>query len=218
MQKILPENLEKEAKFYFPNDELKNLHDIAIGAGLVFEGKFYELTRMFDNPNKEYSFYNPIIDGRLRFRVIKNMDLGTEKAKLSWKRRLIEHNANDICIQEEVEVAVSDEDILSMLCILEKVLKCPTKSSYERYRNVYLGSGVEFTIDEFPFGLMLEIEIKDGTEDDIRNIIKNTHLNKFETSKLSCDDMYRELCRREGIEHSSDIIFSDVNMPHIKRI
>ncbi|MDR3063700.1 MAG: hypothetical protein LBU40_06140, partial [Methanobrevibacter sp.] len=70
----------------------------------------HETTIMYDNPNKEFSFYSKEIDGRLRIRnsVLKKskyfnlpMKEVDEKCLITWKRRLPQDDRSNALRQEE---------------------------------------------------------------------------------------------------------------------
>lgn len=217
-------NLEKEIRFFYPTSKLENLHDMLRGTGANFLGRYYQLTIMYDNPNQEFSFYKPEIDGRLRFRTSiftplpgqPDVEGSKSSSKITWKRRLPKEVDSGIHNEEEIEVDVDYENYKNMEEILENVLKCKRMSSYERYRNIYKKDGLSITIDEFPYGVMLEVELEDAVEEDLMKFIEELGLLPENAYNLSCDDKYVELCEEVGCEVKDDILFVDKDMPQIK--
>jgi len=85
-------------------------------------------------------------------------------------------------------------------------------SSYERFRTTYAMDNTKVTMDEFPFGWVLEIE---GEEEDINQIVKKLGLKKSDSTLESCDDVYDRLCREQELAPKNDILFGDENMPFL---
>ncbi|HUC96641.1 MAG TPA: hypothetical protein VMR16_03195, partial [Candidatus Saccharimonadales bacterium] len=171
-------------------------------------------------------FYDLKVDGRLRLRTSKIVDcseFGTNNAKgkkssclLTWKRRLPENKVGNIRHEEEIECTIDPDDSEKIEQILSRVLKCPRISSYERIRHNFDSKCSKITLDEFPFGLMLEFELKnDCLEDDLILEIESCGLKLNDASNMSCDDKYFDLCRLKDMEPKSDILFSDLNMPKV---
>ncbi len=210
------EKIEKEIRFYFPANKLKLLKNKL--KKIEFCGSYYEMTKMYNNPNPEYDFYNPSIDGRLRLRYgmsLKNKAKGV--GLISWKQRMPEHSNELIRKEREIEFNFDIEDLDNVEDIIENILRCPFVSSYERRRHYYDTSNFSITLDEFPFGLMLEFEFKKNniSNTDINNLLESFSLQGEEASFLSCDDMYKNLCLKNNKKSRSDILFSDKSMPHL---
>jgi len=216
--------IENESRYYLPSREFNSLFELAIKIGLKFKGKFFETTVMYDNPNPEKSFYSKEIDGRLRLRTgfityddvkLHKSRLKEDYAKLSWKRRLPKSNS-PIRQEEEIEVEFTPKYAESMRAILENVLKAEVVSSYERYRTIFEGNKIELAIDIFPYGVMVEIEAKNGgIIDDVIYWTKKMGFKISNSSLLSCDDKYVELCNKNSILPKRHILFSDIEMPKI---
>ncbi len=215
--------IEKEVRYYFPQsykngvlERLKKSHEYGYSC--------HEITEMYDNPNPEFTFYSPEIDGRLRLRTILPCEqlFGKDKSNkvqhlLTWKRR-IPKSANDgMRREEEIEVDFLPDDISvnPLKELLENVLKCPRISSYERLRHNFSNSNILVTLDEFPFGLMLEFELKKGDEKSLQNCVEAFGLKLKDSSNLSCDDMYKELCIGANTPIKSEILFGDEAMPKV---
>ncbi len=208
--------IEKEIRFYFPANKFNLLKNKL--KNIEFRGSYYEMTKMYNNPNPKYDFYNLGIDGRLRLRYsmpLKNKAKGV--GLISWKQRMPKHLNELIRKEKEVEFNFDIKDIDNVKDIIENILRCPLVSSYERRRHYYSAPNFSITLDEFPFGLMLEFEFKKNniSNVDINNLLESFNLQIEKASFLSCDDMYKNLCFKNNKKSRSDILFSDKNMPHL---
>ena len=191
--------IEQEIRFYFSSEKLMFWREKL--RKFEYRGQYYELTVMYDNPNPAYTFYAPSIDGRLRLRVAnpigKDLDITKRRGLVSWKQRIPEFQNEKIRHENEIEFNFNPSELQAVQIILEMVLKCPKISSYERRRSHYEGDEIHITLDEFPFGLMLEFEaggnVKDAKER-LTRMITQFGLNFQQASIYSCDDMYRALC------------------------
>lgn len=187
-----------------------------------------ELTVMYDNPNPSYSFYSPNVDGRLRLRSLTpwksdfiDKEFTTTELPyglFTWKQRLknsINDTARQICRENEIEAKISPTDVDNIAMILENVLHCPKKSSYERIRETLYSNGIEIAFDRFPYGYVCELELKDETtpENMLFETAEQFGLNNTIISTISCDDLYKVLCRTADVEIKTDILFSDNTMP-----
>lgn len=209
-------SIEREMRFYLPSEELESQQIIL--QQFNYGGRFHEITVMYDNPNPHYTFYSPSIDGRLRLRAATPTDdiLSIGYGLVSWKQRIPELKNETMRNENEVEFSFNPTELLAVQSIFEDVLHCPKISSYERYRSHYEKNSIHITLDEFPFGLMLEFEINsnDG-EQKIIEMLPQFKLNSTNASHYSCDDMYRELCLKEKKWPKSDISFNDPDMPKL---
>lgn len=211
-------NIERELRFFISQQELRSLQ-IKLQQ-FNHHGRFHEITIMYDNPNPVHTFYSPEIDGRLRLRVATPTDdksIG-EYGLISWKQRIPESKNELIRHEKEIEYSFNPTQMSHVQAIFENVLNCPRISSYERYRSHYEADGIHITLDEFPFGLMLELEIdksvvKTNQTDLLNNVLSKLNIPMKSASFYSCDDMYRELCNKKNIPPKSDILFSDKDMP-----
>lgn len=209
-------NIECEMRFYFPNNRSETLR--AKLKQFVYEGRYHEITTMYDNPNPDYTFYNSSIDGRLRIRMAKEMDATKENryGLVSWKQRMPAFKGESIRHEHEIEFHFNYTEAPAIKEIFEHVLNCPRISSYERYRNHYKSDELHITLDEFPFGLMLEFEIATDSDDVKKYLLKildQFGLEKKDASSYSCDDMYKELCLKKDKSPKPDILFDDQDMP-----
>ena len=97
-------------------------------------------------------------------------------------------------------------------------MRFPVVESYERYRTTYSNEDIEISIDEYPFGLALEIENKSTDKDPMEVVAdwtKKMNLDINNSYRLSWDDKYKELCNEQGKEVFSEVAF-DKDMPEIK--
>lgn len=217
-------NTEKEIRFYFPKLKKNNLIE-QIKLKWEYSHSCKEVTTMYDNPNPDFTFYSEKIDGRLRIRNSEQIDdrgIGPNQSShgsaclVTWKRRLPEKKSNKIREEEEVEININADEAEQVVLIFEHILKCPVVSSYERVRHFFYGKNLQITLDEFPFGLMLEFELKgSGNDATLHKSISEMGLELDQASHLSCDDKYHELCENAGIKPRNNIKFSDSTMPTI---
>ena len=208
--------MEYEVRYYFPteklNDIISKLKDIK---ELQMNERSYEKTTQFDHPDEKNSFYSKEIDGRFRVRVTKSDS--NSKCKLSWKRRIKSTLSTDINKEEEVELTIKSDEYENLMFIINNVLKMKCIESYERYRTIFTSVDVEISIDEYPFGIALEIENKSNDSDPEVVVKKWTELlglNIKDAYRLSWDDKYTELCKEQGIEHYNHVTF-DLPMPKV---
>ena len=208
--------MEYEVRYYFPTEKLesiieklKNIQD------LNMKSRCYEKTSQFDHPNDEMSFYSKEIDGRFRIRVTKNDE--TAKCKISWKRRIPDTKATDVNKEVEVEVRVQYDDYDNLMFLINNVLKMKDVESYERYRTIFVNDEVEISVDEYPFGIALEVENKSSSKDPnevVRKWVELLGLDINKSYRLSWDDKYSELCKNQNIKQYSHVTF-DLPMPKV---
>lgn len=137
---------------------------------------------------------------------------------LSWKRRVPDTKDGLVNKEEEVECSIDPKDYENFIYITEFILKMDRIESYERYRTIYSNDNIEIAIDEYPFGIALEIEakIKNNQEDIINKYVKLLDLNYEDAFRLSWDDKYEELCIGQHIKRVTDVLFDCIDMPEIK--
>ena len=207
--------MEYEVRYYYPRKELNNIiNKLDKIKQLEKENRLYEKTIQYDHPNKNISFYSKEIDGRFRIRVSKNDDIN--KCMISWKRRL--NTNSSVNEEEEVELTIKYEEYDNLMFIIEKVLKMKSIESYERYRTIYHNDEIEIAIDEYSFGIALEIENKSNSDNPKEIVKKWTELLDLDINdsyKLSWDDKYTSLCREQNIEIHKHVTF-DKPMPEVK--
>jgi len=207
--------MEYEVRFYYPlkeyNNKLSILNNID---GLNNNGRKYEKTSQFNHPNPEYNFYSKEIDGRFRVRITKSNI--NSQCKISWKRRIENTTETKINREEEVEVIINIDDYDNLIYILNNVIHMKEVECYERYRTTFTNNEVEIALDEYPFGLALEIEAKtiDKAEQIIEKYVKLLKLDYKDSYRLSWDDKYEELCKEQNKEIYKHVLF-DKDMPKI---
>ena len=208
--------MEYEARFYYPSSEVNNLLDkLSELKELEKKPRTYEKTVQYNHSDSKYDFYSKEIDGRFRLRLSKNIE--ESKCKLSWKRRLPNTTENLVNKEEEKEVRISYEDVDNFIFIIENVMHFKVVDSYERYRIIFTNEDVEISIDEYPFGIALEIENKSSTknpEEVVMNYVSKLKLNIKDSYRLSWDDKYVELCKEQNKEIYNEVTF-DKDMPSI---
>ena len=208
--------MEYEVRYYFNTKELPNiLNKLKKIDGITIQNRCYEKTSQFDHPNKNMSFYSKKIDGRFRVRVTKN-DI-VSKCKLSWKRRVPSTINGEVNKEEEVEINISYDEYDNLLFIINNVLKMKNVESYERYRTIFINDEVEIAVDEYPFGIAIEVENKSklgNPEEVVKKWTKKIGLDIKKAYRLSWDDKYNELCKKQNIQQYNHVTF-DLPMPQV---
>ena len=206
--------MESEVRYYYSKKSKNKLIDyLKSFNSLNYKGRFYEKTSQYNHPMKKYDFYSKSIDGRFRIRETKSDDY--YKCMITWKRRL-KNNNSLIHNEEEVEISVDNHD--NLIFLLDNVLHLKLVEEYERYRNLFYNDDVEIVVDEYPFGLALEIENKSKDKDPEKVItewLNNLKLDINDSYKLSWDDKYEELCTIQNKKKESIVSF-DKDMPEVK--
>ena len=209
--------MEYEVRYYYPISKMKEIEEILSKFKELKKSlRTYEKTIQFNHCDERYNFYSKEIDGRFRFRISSNEE--ETKSKLSWKRRLKDTTMDNVNKEEEKEVNIEKDEVDNFLYIVSNVMRFPVVESYERYRTTYSNEDIEISIDEYPFGLALEIENKSTDKDPMEVVAdwtKKMNLDINNSYRLSWDDKYRELCNEQGKEVFSEVAF-DKDMPEIK--
>ncbi len=208
--------METEVRFYYSNNSKdKIINYLKKYNELNYLGRYYECTDQYNHPMKEYNFYSKEIDGR--FRVRKTIGDDISKCMITWKRRLKDNDKELIHKEEEIEVSINPSEYDNLCLLLENILHLELVESYERYRSIFSNEDIEIVLDEYPFGLCIEIENKSKDKDSIEAIIE--WLNKLdfdinEAYRLSWDDKYAEICNEQNKKIESIVRF-DKDMPTI---
>ena len=147
--------------------------------------------------------------------TIFQQKFANNKLLLSWKRRLKNNVAEHIHQEEEVELNLDPAEYKNLILILENVLKMKKVESYERYRSIYLSKEVEIVLDEFPFGLALEIESLTKSEDSIKKWLNKLKLDINRSYRYSWDDKYAELCQQQKKTIYNNVTF-ELDMPKVE--
>ncbi len=208
--------METEIRFYYlidcKNDVINYLKQYE---ELEYKGRFYECTDQYNHPMKEYDFYSDEIDGR--FRVRKTVGDNVSKCMITWKRRLKDNVKELIHKEEEIEVAINPDEYDNLCSLLEGVLHLKLVESYERYRSVFSNEDIEIVVDEYPFGLCVELENKSKTknaEEVIKSWVDKLKLDINDAYRLSWDDKYAELCKEQNKEVLNIVRFNK-DMPKV---
>ena len=208
--------METEIRFYYSLDSKDDiLNYLKTFNELNFKGRFYECTDQYNHPMKEYDFYSKEIDGR--FRVRKTIGDNVSKCMITWKRRLKDNVEELIHKEEEIEVSISPEEYENLCLLLSNVLHLSMLESYERYRSIFSNEDIEIVVDEYPFGLCVEMENKSedkNAEDVIKNWLAKLNFNINNAYRLSWDDKYSELCKEQNKKIESIVRF-DKDMPKV---
>ncbi len=162
-----------------------------------FQSSAYELTVMYDQGKKLFD-----LDARLRLRKILDLKTNEETTEISYKKP---KTREGIKVEEEYETMVERFDEM------EKILKnigFSSVSSYERIRDTFNFDNVKITLDSFPFGDYLEIE---GEKEKIKKLAKDLDFDLSENITKSCDDIYADICNKEGRKVSNHIKFESKN-------
>ncbi len=208
--------METEIRFYYSIDSKESIIKyLKSFKELKYNGRFYEITDQYNHPMKEFNFYDKKIDGR--FRVRKTVGDDISKCMITWKRRL--NNKKELIHnEEEIEVNIKAEEYDNLCLLLNNVLHLEKIESYERYRSVFSNEDVEIVVDEYPFGVCIEIENKSkskNAEDVINEWINILKFDINKAYKLSWDDKYAELCKLQNKKIESIVRF-DKDMPQVK--
>ena len=209
--------MEYEVRFYYQTENIDGLRNMLSSFKDLKKGlRTYEKTIQFNHCDPKYDFYSKEIDGRFRFRISSNEE--KSKCKLSWKRRIPTTTETEVNKEEEKEVNIPYEDLDNFLFIVENVMHFNVVESYERYRTVFTNDDVEISLDEYPFGVALEIENKSMDKDPeavVKNWVSLLGLDINDAYRLSWDDKYAELCDEQNVERFNEVTFDKV-MPKVK--
>ena len=209
--------MEYEVRYYFPTSKLETIiKKIKKLPDLTMRSRCYEKTMQYDHPNAEMSFYSKKIDGRFRVRITKN-DVFS-KCKISWKRRIPDTKTTDVNKEEEIELTIKYDEYDNLMFLIDNVLKMKLIESYERYRTVFTNDEIEIGLDEYPFGMALEIENKStdkNPQEVVRKWVRILELDINKAYRLSWDDKYSQLCKSQNIKQLNNVTF-DKPMPQVK--
>ena len=211
--------METEIRFYYSINSKDRLIDYFKQFNeLNYRGRYYECTDQYNHTMKEFDFYDKKIDGR--FRVRKTIGENISKCMITWKRRLKDNDKELIHKEEEIEISINPDEYDNLCLLLENVLHLNMVESYERYRSVFSNEDVEIVVDEYPFGLCVEIENKSKNKDAdkvIEEWIKKLGFNINDAYRLSWDDKYSELCNQQN-KKVENIVRFNKDMPVIDTI
>ena len=209
--------METEVRYYYSYECKDEIFDFLRSfPELTYRGTFYECTDQYNHPMKEHDFYSKEVDGR--FRVRKTTNESSKSCMISWKRRLEDYDKELVHREEEVEVSINPDDYDHLCYLLESVLHMRLVDSYERYRSVFFNPDVEIVLDEYPFGICVEIENRSSSENAdsvIQNWLEKLHLDLKDAYPLSWDDKYAELCKDQD-KPVEKIVRFDKEMPSVQ--
>ena len=120
----------------------------------------------------------------------------------------------------EKEIRINPNDIDNTIYIIENVMHFTVVESYERYRTIFENNDIEIAVDEYPFGICIEIENKSIDKDPFKVVRYWTNLiglNIDNAYRLSWDDKYEELCHEQGIDCYKEVTF-DKPMPEVNNL
>ena len=187
-------NIEVELKFEINKSEIVSFNKKLKNLGFILSKRVYELNVMYDNPSQIMQ----TTDGRIRLRKSGGDAILTYKKPLSRK---------GIKKEIEYETKVSNFDIMEKIL---KMMEFTKTTSYERYRSYFHKNDIEVMIDEFPYGVFVEIE---GNERVIIGVSNDLGFNIKDNLTDSCDTIYTKRCIEKGIEPSKHILFNKCNLP-----
>ncbi|MCC7160668.1 nucleoside monophosphate kinase [Candidatus Nomurabacteria bacterium] len=200
--------LEIEKKYLLTKLEVDLLEKKCIELGLSLISHVYEKNQNFDRDN---IFEKD--DARLRLRTkIADMNEQEKSFEFTYKKRLNTDNG----IKKETELNYNFSSVQSSENLLDlfKIIGLVEKDSYERMRKTFKNDEIQITIDEFPFGYIVEIE---GDEEMVVKYDNILNMNNFVQYSLSCDDVYAELCKKKGVKPKTHILFGDRDMPKLEK-
>ena len=90
--------------------------------------------------------------------------------------------------------------------------------SYERYRTTFTNDDIEISLDEYPFGIALEVENKStdkNPEEVVKEYVSKIGLDINDKYPLSWDDKYEELCKMQNVPIYKEVTFNK-KMPEVK--
>ena len=199
--------LEVEKKYLVTKLEAELIEKKCLEMSLPLESYQYEKNQNFD---RDGVFEKD--DARLRLRTkVSDFNSHFKEFEFTYKKRLsIE---NDIKKETELSYSFESKQSSENLLSIFKITGLIERDSYERRRKMFSNKDVQFTIDEFPFGYIVEIE---GDEDKVLEYEKLLDMGDLVQYGKSCDDLYAELCKKKNIEPKHHILFGDKDMPKLE--
>lgn len=134
---------------------------------------------------------------------------------ITWKKRLKSNVKELIHEEEEIELSIDSNEYDKLCLLLENVLYLELVESYERYRSIFSNEDIEIVVDEYPFGLCIELENKSNDKDVekfIKDCLDKLNMNIKDAYRLSWDDKYAELCKEQNKVVKNIVKFDD-DMP-----
>ena len=124
---------------------------------------------------------------------------------------------NEINKEEEVKININYNEYDNLMFIINNVLKIKSVKSYKRYTTIFVNNEVEIAVDEYPFGIALEIENKsdnNNPEEIVKKWVKNIGLDINKAYRLSWDDKYSSLCKNQNVKRYNHVAFG-LHMPKV---
>ncbi len=199
--------IEVERKYLLKKSEVVLIENRCLEISLPQISYQYEKNQNFD---KDGIFEKD--DARLRLRTkITNPNSQEKNFEFTYKKRLTIKNG----IKKESEIYYNFDSSQSPenLFLIFKIMGLKERDSYERTRKTFSNDEIKLTIDEFPFGYVAEIE---GKEEKVKKYENLLSMENFPQYGASCDDLYIELCRKEGKKPKKSILFNDKSMPSLE--
>ena len=208
--------MEYEVRFYFyVSEKEKLLNKFSSIKGLNKSNRKYEKTIQYNHCDSRYDFYSKEIDGRFRIRISKEPD--NTECKLSWKQRIKDYDTSIVNQEIEKEIHIKEDEIEDFQYIVQNVMHFNLVESYERYRTTFSNDDIEIALDEYPFGIAVEIENKSkmlNPEENVLKYVKRVGLDISKRYCLSWDDKYAKLCQEQNIPIYKEVTF-DKEMPSV---
>lgn len=201
------EYLEIEKKYLLTTKQVISIEILAEKLSLSKVSDQYEKNQNFDNND---TFEKE--DARLRLRTkTRNEGSIISDFEFTYKKRIsIEKGIKK---ETELNYNFSSEQSSKNLIAIFKIIGLSERDSYERIRKTYANNNIQLTIDEFPFGYIIELE---GQEDKILDYEKKLGMENYIHYEKSCDDVYKELCVKKGVTVKKHITFDDLEMPQLE--
>lgn len=200
-------HLEIEKKYLVKKSEVEFIENKCLEVSLPLVSHQYEKNQNFDRDN---IFEKD--DARLRLRTkIKDLNSHLKEFEFTYKKRLgIE---NGIKKETELNYFFTSEQSSENLLSIFRITGLIERDSYERRRKTFLNNEIQLTIDEFPFGYIVELE---GNEEKVLFYEKLLNMENCVQYGASCDDVYIEICNKKGVVPKKHILFEDIEMPRLE--
>lgn len=210
--------MEDKIRFYYNTSEYDKIIDhLKEVSALHSSLKLYEYAIQYNHYDPQYDFYGSEVEGKFRIKISRN-ELSS-KCKVTWRERVKDEKGK---VSEEIkkEVKINPDDIDNFIYIVENVMHFRLVESYERNRVIFENNDVEVAVDEYPFGVCIQIESKshdEKPEDIVKYWVKELGLNLSDGTTTSWDDKYEKLCIEQNIDSYREVTF-DKKMPQIKNL
>lgn len=154
----------------------------------------YQSSVMFDNP----SGLMKVTDGRIRVRT-----LGEDgKKTLTYKRPLPPKDEAKREIEYEIKFYDKSGNIEKIL----EAMEFTPSSSYERYQTSWEAGEAHITLDEYPYGVFIEIE---GPKDKIERVASELSFSLEDGLTKPADTLFQEWRKERGLPFKPHMNFTD---------